>query len=133
MLTENPRATPQSHSIQCAFLGLHVQNLFKRQKKKKRFVYLGGDCFCHNPNFLVLILKVCLRWIYEQGVSVIVKSFNKERMKENLEIFDWELSVEDIQKIDQIQQSKGVPGLEFISDEGPYKSVVELWDEEIQF
>ncbi|KAJ9708656.1 hypothetical protein PVL29_000602 [Vitis rotundifolia] len=79
------------------------------------------------------IAQVCLRWIYEQGVSVVVKSFNKERMKENLEIFDWELSVEDIQKIDQIQQFKGVPALEFISDEGPYKSLVELWDEEIQF
>ncbi|KAJ9708651.1 hypothetical protein PVL29_000600 [Vitis rotundifolia] len=79
------------------------------------------------------IAQVCLRWIYEQGASVIVKSFNKERMKENLAIFDWELTAEDIQKIDQIQQFKGVPGLEFISDEGPYRSLLELWDEEIQF
>ncbi|KAF2305712.1 hypothetical protein GH714_007707 [Hevea brasiliensis] len=42
--------------------------------------------------------QVCLRWVHEQGVSVVVKSFNKERMKENLKIFDWELSEEDLQR-----------------------------------
>ncbi|XXG51307.1 hypothetical protein AAC387_Pa02g5112 [Persea americana] len=42
--------------------------------------------------------QVALRWIYQQGASVIVKCFNKERMKENLEIFDWELSDEELLK-----------------------------------
>ena len=91
------------------------------------YIYIKGK-----PE-LICLLKVCLRWIYEQGVSVIVKSFSKQRIKENIAIIDWELSVEDIQKIDQIQQFKGVLGLEFVSDEGPYKSVAELWDEDIHF
>lgn len=52
-------------------------------------------------------------------------------MKENLDIFDWNLSEEELQKITQIPQRKGFPGIEFISDEGPYKSLSELWDEEI--
>jgi len=60
-----------------------------------------------------------------------VKSFNKERMKENLDIFDWSLSVEERDKIRQIPQKKGFPGLEFISPDGPYKSPEEFWDEEI--
>ncbi|KAL7260165.1 hypothetical protein ACSBR1_005936 [Camellia fascicularis] len=77
------------------------------------------------------VAQVCLRWVYEQGVSVLVKSFNKERMKENLDIFDWALSPEESKKIDQISQQKGCPGLEFTSDQGPYKSVEELWDEKI--
>lgn len=81
----------------------------------------------------MLSLKVCLRWIIEQGVSVVVKSFNEERLKQNIAIFDWELSEEDREKIDEIQEFKGVPGLEFVSDQGPFKSVTELWDEEIQF
>jgi diketogulonate reductase-like aldo/keto reductase len=76
-------------------------------------------------------VKVSLRWVYEQGVSVLVKSFNKEGMKENLDVFDWKLSPEDSQKISQIPQRKGFPGIEFISDEGPYKSLFELWDGEI--
>ncbi|KAF7142896.1 hypothetical protein RHSIM_Rhsim05G0214400 [Rhododendron simsii] len=77
------------------------------------------------------LAQVCLRWVYEQGVSVLVKSFNEERMRENLNIFGWKLSSEESQKIDQIPQRKGYPGLEFVSDGGPFKSVEELWDEEI--
>lgn len=67
----------------------------------------------------------------EQGVSVVVKSFNKERIKENIEIFNWELSPEDCQKIDQIEQKKGSPGNVFVWEAGPYKSVEEFWDGEI--
>ncbi|GMP59502.1 hypothetical protein CsSME_00022765 [Camellia sinensis var. sinensis] len=77
------------------------------------------------------VAQVCLRWVYEQGVSVLVKSFNKERIKENLDIFDWMLSTEESQKIDRIPQQKGCLGLQFISDQGPYQSVEEIWDEEI--
>ncbi|XP_042500456.1 non-functional NADPH-dependent codeinone reductase 2-like [Macadamia integrifolia] len=77
------------------------------------------------------IAQVCLRWVYEQGVSVVVKSFNKERLKENLEIIDWTLSQEELQKIDGISQQRGLTALEFISEEGPYKSLDEFWDGEI--
>ncbi|KAL5553020.1 hypothetical protein UlMin_040421 [Ulmus minor] len=77
------------------------------------------------------VAQVCLRWAYEQGVSVLVKSFNKERMKENLDIFDWKLTTEESNKIGQIPQRKGFPGIEFISEDGPYKSLQELWDGEI--
>ncbi|KAF7852066.1 hypothetical protein BT93_L0594 [Corymbia citriodora subsp. variegata] len=76
------------------------------------------------------VAQVALRWIYEQGASVIVKSFNKERMKENLQILDWGLSQEDLDKIKlQIPQRRGFPGDDmFIFEDGPYKSLDELWD-----
>ncbi|KAJ4830935.1 Non-functional NADPH-dependent codeinone reductase 2 [Turnera subulata] len=77
------------------------------------------------------VAQVCLRWAYEQGVCVIVKSFNKERMKENLEIFDWELTEEEINKIAEIPQSRGCLGEDYISEKGPFKTIQELWDEEI--
>ncbi|KAE8722656.1 D-galacturonate reductase [Hibiscus syriacus] len=38
------------------------------------------------------VAQICLRWGFEQGISILVKSFNKERMKSNLEIFNWSLS-----------------------------------------
>ncbi|KAK6921581.1 NADP-dependent oxidoreductase domain [Dillenia turbinata] len=78
------------------------------------------------------LAQVCLRWVYEQGASVLVKSFNKERMKENLDTLDWKLSVEDLNKINQIPEIKSCPALTLISDEGPYKTLEELWDEEIK-
>ena len=64
---------------------------------------------------MFLYLKVCLRWVHEQGVSVLVKSFNEERMKENLDIFDWKLSEEVCGKINQISQRKGCWGVQLIS------------------
>lgn len=77
------------------------------------------------------VAQVALRWVYEQGVSLLVKSFNKERMKENLEIFDWALSEDDYKKMDGIQQRRGMPKYEFVSANGPFKSIDELWDGEI--
>ncbi|GMN21851.1 hypothetical protein TIFTF001_040123 [Ficus carica] len=77
------------------------------------------------------VAQICLRWVYEHGVSLLVKSFNKERMKENLDIFDWKLSSEESRMISEIPQRKGFPGEEFISDDGPYKSLEALWDGEI--
>ncbi|KAK3415004.1 hypothetical protein EUGRSUZ_H00577 [Eucalyptus grandis] len=75
------------------------------------------------------VAQVALKWIYEQGASAIIKSFNKERMKENLQILDWGLSQEDLGKIKlQIPQRRGNPGGMFISEDGPYKSLDELWD-----
>ncbi|KAK9059965.1 hypothetical protein SSX86_020669 [Deinandra increscens subsp. villosa] len=50
--------------------------------------------------------QISLRWLYEQGVGFIVKSFNKERMKQNLDIFDWALTQEELNKISQIPQRK---------------------------
>ncbi|TKY44858.1 Methylecgonone reductase [Spatholobus suberectus] len=52
------------------------------------------------------VSQIALRWILEQGVTPVVKSFNKARMKENLQIFDWKLSEADLVKIKQIPQFK---------------------------
>nr|BAJ90619.1 predicted protein [Hordeum vulgare subsp. vulgare]BAJ92301.1 predicted protein [Hordeum vulgare subsp. vulgare]BAJ93969.1 predicted protein [Hordeum vulgare subsp. vulgare] len=52
------------------------------------------------------VAQVALRWIYEQGATPIVKSFSKERLEENLGIFDWGLTDDDLRKIDQIPQKK---------------------------
>ncbi|KDP21288.1 hypothetical protein JCGZ_21759 [Jatropha curcas] len=79
----------------------------------------------------VTVAQLCLRWTYEQGICVLVKSFNKERMKQNLDIFNWELSEEESKKISQITQSRGCCGEVFISDKGPFRTLEELWDGEI--
>ena len=43
--------------------------------------------------------QVILRWNVQQGVIVIPKSVHKERMKENLSIWDFALDGEDMEKI----------------------------------
>lgn len=77
------------------------------------------------------VAQVCLRWVYEQGDCLIVKSFDEGRMKENLDIVDWELSEEERQRISKIPQRKINQGRRYVSEHGPYKSFEELWDGEI--
>ena len=45
------------------------------------------------------IAQVILRWLTQRGVIAIPKSVKKERMEENINIFDFELSTEDMEAI----------------------------------
>ncbi|XP_056168784.1 methylecgonone reductase-like [Syzygium oleosum] len=73
------------------------------------------------------VAQAALRWIYEQGSSIIVKSSNEERMRGNLQILGWELSQDDLERMKlQIPQRRGCAGEIFIVEDGPYKSVDEL-------
>lgn len=45
------------------------------------------------------VAQVVLRWLTQRGVVVIPKSVKKERMQENFNIFDFQLSDEDMQAI----------------------------------
>lgn len=43
--------------------------------------------------------QVVLRWLIQRGIVVLAKSVRPERMAENIDIFDFELSSEDVEKI----------------------------------
>jgi len=45
------------------------------------------------------IAQVVLRWLTQRGIIAIPKSVRKERMEENFNIFDFELTVEDMEAI----------------------------------
>ncbi|KAK9934584.1 hypothetical protein M0R45_021721 [Rubus argutus] len=77
------------------------------------------------------VAQVCIRWVYQVGATLAVKSYNKERLKQNAQVFDWELSQEDLDKISQIPQRKMIRREDLISANGPYKSLEDLWDGEI--
>ncbi len=56
--------------------------------------------------------QVGLRWLVQQGISVIPKSVHKERLEENSQIFDFALSDEEMAAItamDAQQRVAGVP------------------------
>lgn len=49
--------------------------------------------------------QVCLHFLYQKGIMPIVKSANKDRMLENMQIFDFELDKEDVQMLECMPQN----------------------------
>lgn len=49
--------------------------------------------------------QVILRWHIKRGVVVIPKSAHKERMKENFNVFDFELTEEDMNTINSLDKN----------------------------
>ncbi len=45
------------------------------------------------------IAQVILRWLVQRGVIALAKSTHKERMLENIDVFDFELSADDMAAI----------------------------------
>ena len=45
------------------------------------------------------VAQLVLRWMIQRGIVPVVKSANPIRMKENIDIFDFELTEEEIKKI----------------------------------
>ena len=51
--------------------------------------------------------QVVLRWHLQRGTIIIPKSTHRERMKENFEVFDFELTPEDMELIARMDTGKG--------------------------
>jgi diketogulonate reductase-like aldo/keto reductase len=50
------------------------------------------------------VAQVVVRWLTQRGIVAIPKSVRKERMAENFDVFDFQLSHEDIQLIQTLDQ-----------------------------
>ncbi len=51
--------------------------------------------------------QVCLRWLVQQNVSAITRTSRVERLSENIDIFDFELSEEAMDRISAMGTAKG--------------------------
>ena len=49
------------------------------------------------------VSQIALRFLIQQGVIVIPKSTNQKHMKENLEVFDFDLDAKDMQSIRELE------------------------------
>jgi 2,5-diketo-D-gluconate reductase A len=47
--------------------------------------------------------QVVLRWVVQRGIVALAKSVRKERMQENLQVFDFELDASDLARIAQLE------------------------------
>ncbi|MBO0438674.1 aldo/keto reductase [Vagococcus fluvialis] len=51
------------------------------------------------------VAQIIVRWLIEQDIVVLAKSANIDRMKENIDVFDFSLSTEDKEKIAELDLS----------------------------
>ena len=73
----------------------------------------GMDNLFENPILLKIAEKyskstgqVILRWLYDRDISIACRSMKESRMKENMDIFDFELSKEEIEKIKELDRGE---------------------------
>ena len=52
--------------------------------------------------------QVALRWLLQRGVIIIPKSTHKERMAQNLDILDYELTADDMARIAKLDNGKSL-------------------------
>lgn len=84
----------------------------------------GFNGLFHNPIIMAVgekygktVAQTALRFLVQQGVIVIPKSVRKERMAENFNILDFELTEEDVQTLRQLDLGHGVV-VDFTKAEG---------------
>jgi diketogulonate reductase-like aldo/keto reductase len=51
--------------------------------------------------------QVLLRWCVQRGIPVITKSTHRDRIAENAQVFDFELSGDDMERLDALDRSGG--------------------------
>lgn len=50
--------------------------------------------------------QIILRWLLQRGIVVIPKSVHKARMRENIDVFDFELSEADMQLMSSLDKNE---------------------------
>ena len=74
-------------------------NLVEELMNDKDLLEIGKN---HNKT----VGQVVLRWIVQQNIIVIPRSTNYDRLKQNLDIFDFELTNEEMNIIDNMNQNR---------------------------
>ena len=76
--------------------------------------------------------QIALRWGLQMGHSVLPKTSNEARLKENLDIIDWSIPENLLCKFSEIKQEKIVTGKNMVHEaSASYRTVEELWDEQL--
>jgi len=74
-------------------------SLTKGRKLIEKYLVNIADEYSKTP------AQILLRWALQKEVIVIPKSSKKERIYENMDVFDFALSLEDMKKLDSLNQN----------------------------
>ncbi|KAL6998359.1 NADPH-dependent aldo-keto reductase, chloroplastic [Sarracenia purpurea var. burkii] len=75
--------------------------------------------------------QVALRWGLQMGHSVLPKSTNEARIKQNFDVFDWSIPDELFAKFSEIKQTRLVVGDWYIHETyGEYRKPEDIWGDD---
>ncbi|VAH08042.1 unnamed protein product [Triticum turgidum subsp. durum] len=75
--------------------------------------------------------QVALRWGLQMGQSILPKSTNEARIKENFDIFDWSIPKDLMAELSGIKQERLLKAEFAVHPLSVYKTLEDLWDGEI--
>ncbi|XP_056689528.1 NADPH-dependent aldo-keto reductase, chloroplastic [Spinacia oleracea] len=76
--------------------------------------------------------QVALRWGLQMGHSVLPKTSNESRLKENMDVFSWSIPDNLLCKFSEIKQEKFEKAVYLVHEASAgYKTLEELWDEQV--
>ncbi|ESW06067.1 hypothetical protein PHAVU_010G017300 [Phaseolus vulgaris] len=122
---------PKLHAF-CKSKGVHLsgysplgKGLSESNILKNPVLHTTGEKLGKSP------AQIALRWGLQMGHSVLPKSTNDARLKENFDLFDWSIPADLLANFSDIEQERIVTGKDFVSKTSPgYKTTEELWDGE---
>jgi diketogulonate reductase-like aldo/keto reductase len=73
---------------------------------------------------------VCIKWALQRGTSVIPKSVNPERIADNFNNIEWELSPEQFARVNSLEPQKRMLDFAFWlePETGPYRTLEDIWE-----
>lgn len=100
---------------------------------------LGGGDSLSDPTVLSLAEKygktaaqIILRWEYQRDLVIIPKSIHEQRIVENSQIFDFEITSDDVAKLNALDKSKRglwYDDFKWHNPDGPWGDSVDKWDD----
>ncbi|GLT75847.1 hypothetical protein SLA2020_475410 [Shorea laevis] len=76
--------------------------------------------------------QVAIRWGLQMGHSVVPKSTDEARIKENFDVFDWSIAQHLFARFTELEQGRFFGGECFVHESfGHYKTVEKLWDGDV--
>ncbi|KAJ1686491.1 hypothetical protein LUZ63_017881 [Rhynchospora breviuscula] len=75
--------------------------------------------------------QVVLRWGIQSGHSVLPKSTNEERIKQNLDLFNWSIPDDLFGEFSKIEQARLLRADFAVGPQSVYKTLEDFWDGEI--